>query len=272
MSLRFAVYGLPDKDYLEKIASLRELDMVEEIYYEEKIAEKIGCEGCSIEKFNEEDLDFVMCVGGDGTILRLMQFVDKPVLGVNTGTLGFLTTIEISKVEYALNKIEQNDYFVDRRMKLDIFLNGEKCGECLNEVVIHSDKVAKLREIKIIQGQTEVDHFRGDGIIISTPTGSTSYSLSSGGPIVDPQLDVFLSVPIASFDLDAKPYVLPSERSIKVDMKNEDKACLMVLDGQGEFKVESTDDIEVRKSKSKAEFIRFERDFHERVKKKLVSR
>ncbi len=272
MSLKIGVYGLPGKEHFEQIASLDRFEEVEYVLYEESLAQRLGYEGYSLEEIDKKDIDFIMSIGGDGTILRIMQTINSPVLGVNTGTLGFLTSVEISKIESALQKIDSKDYFIDKRIKLDVLMNGEKCGECLNEVVVHSDKIAKLRDISVLQDGYEIDRFRGDGVIIATPTGSTSYALSSGGPIVKPELDLFLSVPVASFDLDAKPYVLPAGPPIEIKLMDEDKSCQMVLDGQVEFMLDSSDKIEVRKSKNKSKFIRFERDFHKKVKKKLVSR
>ncbi len=272
MSLRFGVYGLVDGNIIEELEKLKEFNTVEKVYFEDSLANQLDIKGYSLDEMIEEDINFVMSVGGDGTLLRLLQCVDLPALGVNTGTVGFLTSTEISEVRDALEKIDQDDYFIDKRMKLDVFLNGEKESECVNEVVVHSDKIAKLREIELIYGSKLIDSFRADGLIISTPTGSTSYGLSSGGPIVNPELDVYISVPIASFDLDAKPHVLPSNRSIEIRLPEEEKTCLMVMDGQKECIVGQEDKIEVKKSDNRAKFIRFEDDFYERVKKKLVKR
>ncbi len=273
MSLRFGVYGWVDKEIIEEVQNFEDLKMVDKVYFENSLAEQLKVKGHSLDEMTGDDgIDFVMSVGGDGTLLRLLDSIDIPVLGVNTGTLGFLTSTDIFDIKDALKKIDQGDYFVDKRMKLDVFLNGEKERECVNEVVVHSDKIAKLREIELIYGGKLIDRFRADGLIISTPTGSTSYGLSSGGPIVNPELDVFISVPIASFDLDAKPHVLPSDRSIEIRLPEREKTCLMVLDGQKECIVGQEDTIEVKKSDNRAKFIRFEDDFYERVKKKLVKR
>ncbi len=272
MSLRFGVYGLVEEETLDKLERLQDLQIVEEIYFEKGLADQLNVKGHSLDEMMDKELDFMMSVGGDGTLLKLLQNIDIPALGVNTGTVGFLTSTEISKIKDALEKIDQGDYFVDKRMKLDVFLNGEKESECVNEMVVHSDKIAKLREIELIYGDKLIDRFRADGIIISTPTGSTSYSLSSGGPIVNPELDVFITAPIASFDLDAKPHVLPSDRPIEIRLPEKEKTCLMVMDGQKECIVGEEDKIELKKSDNRAEFIRFNDDFYERVKKKLVKR
>ncbi len=269
MSLRFGVYGLVDKETAKKVESLEELDIVDKIYFEHSLAENLNVKGLSLDDMKGK-IDFMMTVGGDGTLLKLLQNIDMPALGVNTGNVGFLTTTEVSEIKNALKRIDRDEYFLDKRMKLDVFLNGKKECECVNEMVVHSDKIAKLREIKLIYGDKMIDCFRADGVIISTPTGSTSYCLSSGGPIVNPKLDVYISVPIASFDLDAKPHVLPSDKPIEISLT--ERKCLMVMDGQKERVVGHEDTIKVKKSDSRAKFIRFEDDFYEKVKKKLVKR
>ncbi len=272
MTLNFGVYGLGNEEIVENVNSLGDHPVVGNVYFEHSIADRLGVEGYSIDDMTDRDIDFIMSVGGDGTLLRLMQKIDIPALGVNTGTLGFLTSVEISEVGKALEKIDRGDHFIDKRMKQDVLLNGEKKGECTNEAVIHSDKIAKLREIEIDYGDKRIDRFRGDGLIISTPTGSTSYAMSVGGPIINPTLDVFVSVPIASFDLEAKPHVLPTEEPVKINLMEKEKSCLMVLDGQKEFIVGNEDKIEIVKSESKAKFIRTEEDFYRRIRKKLVKR
>lgn len=272
MSLRIGVYGLAEGKIIKRLKHLEHHESIEDVFFEENIAEKLGVEGYTLEEIEDQDIDFILSVGGDGTLLRLMQEVDLPALGVNTGTVGFLSSTEIADLDEVLERLDKGEYFLDRRMKLDIFLNGEKEGECVNEVVIHSDKIAKLREIEVLHDGITIDSFRGDGIIISTPTGSTSYALSAGGPIINPCLEVLLSVPIASFDLDAKPHVLPAEGSVEIKLKDEEKTSLMVMDGQTECLVDHEDDIEVKKSDNHAEFIRLEDDFYCKVKSKLVKR
>ncbi len=272
MSLKFAVYGLLPEEYAEKIDSLGSHPAVDEIYFENAMAEDLEVDGYSLDEILEKDIDFIMTIGGDGTLLRLMQHTDTPALGVNTGTVGFLTSIEISEIDEALEKIDKDDYFIDERFKLEVRLNGEKMGECTNEAVIHSDKIAKLREIESYYGENKIESFRADGLIISTPTGSTCYSMSVGGPIVNPDLQVFVVVPISPFDIATKPHIVPTEKPMKVHLEEEKKSCLVVLDGQKDFVLSPDDELEVWPSKTKARFIRFEENFYDKIKEKLVSR
>lgn len=272
MSLRFAVYGRADDGHEDKICSLSEHRSVEEVYFEEKIAETLDLDGHPLEEILEIDIDFIMSIGGDGTLLRLMQYTDLPALGVNTGTVGFLTNIELPEVDSALDKIDSDDYFIDERLKLDVLLNGKKVGECTNEMVLFSDEIAKLREMVVHHGANLIDRFRADGVIVATPTGSTCYAMSAGGPIVNPRLEVFIVVPITPFDMATKPHVVPVDEPVKVELTGEDKSGLMVLDGKKEFKVDFKDEINVLPSQNRAKLISFEDNFYDKIKQKLVSK
>lgn len=272
MSLKFAVYGLRSEEYAEKIVSLDSHPAVEEIYYEETMAKGLEVEGSPLDEILDKDIDFIMTIGGDGTLLRLMQDTDIPALGVNTGMVGFLTSIEISEIDEVLKKIDEEDYFIDERFKLEVRLNGERIGECTNEVVIHSDEIAKLRQIETYYGEKKIEGFRADGLIVSTPTGSTCYSMSAGGPIVNPALQVFVVVPISPFDIATKPHIVPTKKPMKVQLGEEKKSCMVVLDGQKDFAFSPGDELEIGPSKNKARFIRFEDNFYDKIREKLVSR
>ncbi len=272
MSLRFGVYGLVDEEQVEMLRSLGDHDSVERVYHEKTIAESMSCKGYALEDILDKDIDFIMSIGGDGTLLRLMQHTDLPALGVNTGTVGFLTNLEISDVDDALKKIDHGDHFIDERFKLDVMVKGEKIGECTNEVVVHSDKVAKLREMEIYYGDKLMDKFRADGLIIATPPGSTCYAMSAGGPIVNPNLDVFIVVPITPFDMATKPHVVPVDEPVIVKLKEEGKSGLVVLDGQEEHRIEKDDEVEARPSKNRAKLISFEDNFYDKIKEKLGSK
>ena len=266
-----ALFGsVVEEKYLSVLKDLEDHPEVGNVYYHKNLADELGKESYDIDEFLSKDFDFIMSVGGDGTILKLLQKTDEPILGVNTGTVGFLTSVEISDLDDALHKIYEGDYYIDERIKLDVILNGEKVGECSNEAVVHTDKIAKIRGFEVWHGDQKVDKFRSDGLIISTPTGSTCYAMSAGGPIVNPYVEAFVIVPISPYELATKPYVVPVDKDIKVNLTEEDKSGLMVLDGQKEFLVDEQDDLVFKLSNNKAKFISFENDFYERIKKKLV--
>jgi len=266
-----AVYGSVIKeDYLDVLKNLELHPEVGEVYYHENLGSDFNKGTYGLEELLSKDVDFIMSIGGDGTILKLLQKTDKPILGVNTGTVGFLTAVEISELDKAIDRIEEDDYNIDERIKLDVVLNGEKVGECTNEAVVHTNKIAKIRGFEICHGDQQVDKFRSDGLIISTPTGSTCYAMSAGGPIVDPSVEAFVIVPISPYELATKPYVVPVDKDIKVNLTERGKSSLMVLDGQKEFVVDDEDELIFKLSENKAKFISFGNDFYERIKKKLV--
>lgn len=269
--LKFGVYGSVHSEEERKVLdSLDKHPRVQKIMYHKGLAEEFDREGYSLEELESADIDFMMTIGGDGTILHLLQRGDFKVLGINTGRVGFLTAVEMQELDDALKFVDEGDYFIDERLKHKVILNGEVIGECTNEVVVHTDKVAKIRSFKVSYGDAEIDRFRADGVIVATPTGSTCYSMSAGGPIVDPKVDAFVIVPISPYKLATKPYVVPIEEDIRVNLIEEDKPCLMVLDGQIEITVNQEDELIIRKSDNKARFISFKNDFYNRIRKKLV--
>ncbi|MFW5898488.1 MAG: NAD(+)/NADH kinase [Candidatus Saliniplasma sp.] len=273
MTLDFGVYGkLKSESNKDVIDSLPDHPTAGEVFYHDTLADQLGKDGNTISDLNNMELDFILAVGGDGTILRLLQESNKKVLGINTGRVGFLTAMEIGRIDEALKRVNRGDYFVDARIKLQVLLDGEFKGECTNEAVIHTESIAKMRHFEVFQEDNEVDSFRADGLIVSTPTGSTCYSMSAGGPIVDPTVDAFVVVPISPYKLAVKPFVVPVDKDIKVKVNEKDKESLLVLDGQKKFKVSSESKLTFNLADHKAKFISFEKDFYNRIKKKLVWR
>ncbi|MFO7793137.1 MAG: NAD(+)/NADH kinase [Candidatus Saliniplasma sp.] len=273
MTLDFGVYGkLKGEMNKEVIESLPDHPTAGDVFYYETLGDQVGKEGYTMSELNEKDLDFILTVGGDGTILRLLQETDKNVLGINTGKVGFLTAMEIARIDEALRKVNRGDYFVDERIKLKVMVNGEFKGECTNEAVIHTESIAKMRHFEVFQEDVEIDSFRADGLIVSTPTGSTCYSMSAGGPIVDPTVDAFVVVPISPYKLAVKPFVVPVDKDIGVSVNGKGKSSILVLDGQKKFQVSSEDELTFNLADRKAKFISFEKDFYNKIKKKLVWR
>ncbi len=272
MGLSIGVYGnIYSDDLLDVVKDIKSHPSVSEVMYYKDLADKIGERGYILDEM-ESSVDFIVALGGDGTLLHLFQRTEKPVLGVNTGTVGFLTAVELKDLNRALERIENGDYLVDERMKLKSILNGEEIVECTNEAVVHTNKVAKIREMEIYQGDTLIERFRADGVIISTPTGSTCYSMSSGGPIIHPDVEAFVIVAISPFKLASKPYVVPVDEEIRVVITEKDKPCLLVLDGKKEISISSEDDVVFQKGEGKARFITFDKDFYKKVRQKLVRR
>ncbi len=262
--MKYALVANPEKKECLTIAKdiLNKVDAI----VEEKTAQKIGVSGVPLEKIN---VDVIITIGGDGTILLTLQKAKGKILGVNMGVLGFLTEIKANEIYEAIDRIENGNYTLDRRMKMAVYHNEERLFDCVNEAVIHTSEIAKLRTYKIYFNQELVDEVRADGIILSTPTGSTSYALSAGGPILHPSIVGFVVVPMAPFKFTIRSLVLPAGEIILKTGKREN---LLVLDGQYYVKISPGDEVMVKKSEHYAEFIRFGDSFFERIKHRATVR
>ncbi len=217
------------------------------------------------------DVDMVIAVGGDGTVLRTQGFINKkkiPLFGINMGAVGFLTEIDPEETLTALEQVLDGNYFVEKRTQLQVWHNKE-LHSALNEVVLMTQKPAKMLHIEISVDDEVVEELRADGIIIATPSGSTAYSMSAGGPIVDPRVGAFIIVPICPFKLGARPTVVPDDSVIKVKFLREGKKAVAVIDGQLEEEINYMDEMIFKKSDDSAYFVRLTKNFYRRVREKL---
>lgn len=234
--------------------------------------------------FNEEDLvslenmkvDVVIAIGGDGTILRIEHKTrrDIPILGINMGTLGFLSEIEPSETFFALSKLLEGEYYVDERIKLRTRLNRSiKIPDALNEVAVLTGIPGKIVHLKYYVDEKVADEIRADGLIISTPTGSTGYAMSAGGPFLDPRIDGVVIAPLAPIALNARPMVIPASSEISVDILSIDREAILAVDGQFYTYLDPGVKIRIRKSPRKTKFIRFSESLYPhylmKIKKKF---
>jgi NAD+ kinase len=215
-------------------------------------------------------VDVLITVGGDGTILRTLQANDAPVMGVNAGVLGFLTEVQADKVKEAVRRLKTGRYHIDERTKLKTTLNGKRLEDATNETVIHTAHIAKMRDFAISIDGTRATEVRADGIIVATPTGSTSYAMSVGSSIIDPRVEAFVIAPIAPFRLAARPLVVASRSKIAVTIR-EPKECIMVIDGQSEFTIRGDERLMFTASEKKARFVSFKDDFYKNLEEKLIA-
>jgi len=209
-----------------------------------------------------ESYDFVVVVGGDGTILKTLQFVKDcpPIFAINTGRVGLLTHCEPH--EYRSLLIESLESFeFEEFMRLKCVVDGMEIL-ALNEFAVLCSIPAKLVEMRVYVDEVMVDSLRCDGILISTPLGSTAYALSTGGPIIDPYLSSVLIVPIAPFKLGWKPWVVREERKIRLSF---DKRVFVIADGQKRVEVEG--EVKVSKSEFPARFFKIRNRLEKLVKK-----
>lgn len=209
------------------------------------------------------EADLLLVLGGDGTMLHAARLVEKrsvPILGVNIGGLGFLTETTVERIYDSLNQILAGDYILEKRLMLRarIQRGQEIIGECpaLNDVVVNKGHLARMISTKVSINGSFMTNLRGDGLIISTPTGSTGYSLSANGPILDPSLEVFTLNPICPHTLSHRPFIVPSHVSISVTLTSQEKA-MATLDGQVGFEMQTDDTVHIWASDHQAHLIRF---------------
>lgn len=212
-------------------------------------------------------VDLIVTLGGDGTILRVLQQNQAPIFSVNAGIMGFLAEAPLAGAEAALNRVLRGDFVEDRRMRLQPKLNGTRLPSCLNEVVLHTSSVSKMIHFEVTRGESIIERIRADGLIIATPTGSTSYNLSVGGPIIDPEVRAFVLSPIAPFTLNSRPIVCPADAEMAVRMVA-DRSAMLVLDGQSERPFTSRDELTLTRAPRDAVFLRFSTDFYRRLHEK----
>jgi len=218
------------------------------------------------------EVDMILTIGGDGTILRTQSLIEGkeiPILGINMGTVGFLTEVDPENVFSALEDVLIGNYAVERRTLLSVYHNGE-LPSALNEVVMMTRKPAKMLHIEISVDDEVVEELRADGIIIATPSGSTAYSMSAGGPIVDPRVEAFLIVPICPFKLSARPLVVSNKSVITVKLLRKGKKAIAVIDGQYEEEINHMEEVVFKKSDHCAHFVRLSKDFYRKVREKLI--
>ncbi|MDR0778134.1 MAG: NAD(+)/NADH kinase [Methanomassiliicoccaceae archaeon] len=239
----------------------------EDVILEKEIAAAMGKEGTPI---REMDVDIMVTVGGDGTILRAMQNNNASVFGVNAGGVGFLAEIPVDKIEEGIARLRDGRFRIDERLKLQTVFNGKRLADAVNEAVIHTDTIAKIRQFRVYVDDHLATDIRADGVIISTPTGSTCYAMSVGSPIIDPHVNALVMVPMAAFKFAARPIVIPTSSKITVELPM-DKGCVLVIDGQEEYNIPGQSKIEFSMSSSYGRFIRFDNDFYSRIHEKLES-
>jgi len=199
--------------------------------------------------------DLVVVLGGDGTMISTARLVGDAqilVLGVNYGSLGYLAEFRIEEMFPALEAILIGDYAVDRRvmLKAEHWRNGEMlaAGRVLNDVVINKAAIARIIGIDVKLDGQFVNGFRADGLIVSTPTGSTAYNLSAGGPIIYPSMNAVVLTPICPFTLTNRPIVVPDTAMIELELENENEGVVLTLDGQTGYPMRARDRVRIRKS------------------------
>src|SRR5215813_8770216 len=215
--------------------------------------------GCVIEVTPDQDLpqkvDLMLVLGGDGTMIataRMLGDCEVPVIGVNYGGLGYLAEFRIEELFTALESILAGDYKLEKRVMLAVELRrGDELvtrNRVLNDVVMNKSALARIIQIETYLNEQFVNSFRADGLIVSTPTGSTAYNLSAGGPIIFPTMNAVVITPICPFTLSNRPIVVPDDSVIEVRLMTEEEDVALTLDGQVGFPIQAHERVIIRKS------------------------
>jgi NAD+ kinase len=223
------------------------------------------------------DIEMIVVLGGDGTLLSVARQVwnkNIPILGVNLGGLGFLTEITLDELYPVLEKVLRNDFEINEREVLNagVIRNGKRIAEfiVLNDAVINKGALARIIDLETTINGEYLSTFRSDGLIISTPTGSTAYNLSAGGPIVYPSLHTIIITPICPHTLTIRPIIIPDDVKIRALLKSRDEEVTLTLDGQQGFGLEFEDVVEVGKAEGRILLIKSPyRRYFELLREKL---
>ncbi|MEF8878797.1 MAG: NAD(+)/NADH kinase [Candidatus Thermoplasmatota archaeon] len=240
-----------------------------EVFLEKKFDEKQNIKEYSLEEINKKS-EIIVTIGGDGTILRALTEIEKPIFAINSGGMGFLCESESKYAQSGLQKVIDGDYNVEERAKLKITLDGERLPDAANEATVQTARIAKIMYLQVFVEDELLETLGADGVIVSTPTGSTSYSLSVGGPIMDPSVNAMIVAPLAPFKLSARPWVVPLDKKVRIKVLAKSKEPRLVIDGESPQQVTPDSEIIITGSEKKARFVRFGESFYQMVRLKLV--
>ena len=242
-----------------------------EVFVEDTLAEKIDIKekSTSLEKMKT---DFIITIGGDGTILRTCVSIPKPeppILAINMGVRGFLTEVEPKQAFTAVDKCLKGQFTIEKCMKLSITADNLKFPDALNEVLISAGEPAKLLYAGILKDREPILNCQADGLMVATQTGSTGYSLSAGGPVLDPGVNAFVLTPICALSV-FRSIVFPASSSLTVDVIRPRKV-LIVVDGHHRQIISSKiPSLTITRSKHETSFIRFKENFYNRLRSRLL--
>jgi NAD+ kinase len=220
--------------------------------------------------------DLAFCLGGDGTVLlaaRALACFGTPILPIHLGTLGFIASVRPAQWAETFRQWLEGRISLSRRLMLEVWVEQADntvaaAGACLNDIVISASGVAKLIRLKVELGEAALGEYRSDGLIVATPTGSTAYSMSAGGPILDPEMDAFVITPICPFSLSSRPLVVPAGEAVAIRVEPRQRSnVLLTLDGQISRRLEPNDRVYVKQAPYRAAFIASDRSvFYEALR------
>ncbi len=281
--MKFAIWGFQSdgeiRSYVDEIL-LKLLDEGHELFMLDSFAELIECDKPEVNLIGEEeiprDADFIISIGGDGTLLSAAQAVMRtpiPILGINLGSLGFLTALE-RDWRKGLDDILRGHYQIEERMVLNCRLEFSDGSEetlwALNDVVIERADIFNLLATEVRVDEELLNRYLSDGLIFSTPTGSTAYALSAGGPIIDPSLEAISITPISPHTLSVRPILLTGEKNIYIRLSHPEGKAHLHIDGKNTREIDGSLRIRIRPSSYRIQLvIAQDNTFYEKLRKKL---
>lgn len=247
------------------------------LFFEARLRDLVG-DGELLTPDGCADLDLVVTLGGDGTLLRGARLVAAegvPVLGINLGHLGFLTSAPREEVETALERWGAGDFELDERLVLAVHVEdgvgaAGKVHLALNDAVLHKSGAARVIRLSMRAQRDVVGSYSADGIILSTPTGSTAYSLSAGGPIVSPSVDCIIATPICPHTLGVRPLVLPADETLTIEVLSPTEELILTIDGQEHERLVPGQKVVARRADQPVRLVRFPgQTFFQTLRRKL---
>lgn len=266
-------------EYMMKVGFVTNPDKDPNMVYTKELVEWVRDNGCKAliadpvgELKNEESVnaeyiygnaDFVVVLGGDGTILRVARHAakfDVPIQGINIGTLGYLADVERNDAKWAIRNVIEGKYYTDRRMMLEAYIERDGAervaGIALNEVYVTNSVFSRVIQLRLEINDDYLSSYRADGIIVSTPTGSTAYNLSAGGPILKPDTDLIAITHVCPHSLTARPFVVSGNDVMRIQVESTVSNVVLNMDGQEIIPLMKDDVVIVRKSKYVTKTIR----------------
>ena len=236
-----------------------------------------GMEEYGVQNIEQVRADIALSLGGDGTLLgvcRRYGAMEVPVCGVNIGTLGFMADIEPDELERKLQKLLEGDYHIDRRLMLAGYLKSQGkekfLGHAINDVVVTKGGVARMLSLGLTINDTHLIDYKADGLIVSSPTGSTAYSMSAGGPIMNPNIKALVLTPICAHTFNIRPLVIGQDDVVHIEIAAIHQDIIVSFDGQECFRLLPGDEVIVKKSDVQACIVKFEdKDYYSILRSKL---
>ncbi len=238
---------------------------------EDEAASELGCEMLS--NVNNSEIDFIITMGGDGTIIRIYHEytdINAPILGINLGHLGFMADVPVPDLHASLEDLLKGAYTIEERTVLHGESNRGEGAFAVNDIVFHRARNPSLIELAVYVDDTHLNTFKADGLIFSTPNGSTAYSLAAGGPIISPTLDALLITPICAHTISNRPIVLPTSSDLRIEYLSSYESIEIISDGLKTFELERNEQYRVQKSQKKFRIVNLNRrDYYSTLRSKL---